>query len=222
MAYRNVYFRIRTCGYDSGWKDDAARDAFKEESRRLFQRIGWTLHLQPNDSGSCDTVSHGDCELYLHPSSFSGIIRDEDIEPLKDAFAGANAFQCYWVDQYEEYQQLSDEEYWAALEDQKEEITAAILERCKTKRSNLFITGSITEAVSKQFEIRRVCDKYGHNNLATKFVGQLMQQLLADGRLVSAQTRYGIGLRTVTAKEMRHTPPEQVEGQMNLTMGGIS
>ena len=33
MAYRKVYFRIRTEGYASGWSSDSDRSAFKEESR---------------------------------------------------------------------------------------------------------------------------------------------------------------------------------------------
>ena len=53
MAYRKVYFRIRTDCYSSGWTSDADRTAFKEESRRLFQELGWTATLGHN--GGCDT-----------------------------------------------------------------------------------------------------------------------------------------------------------------------
>ncbi len=222
MAYRNVYFRINTFGYEAGWKDDTARNAFKEESRRLFQNLGWSLSAEPTGSGSCDTVSLGDCELYLHPTAFSGVIRDEDIEPLKNAFTGASSFQCYWVDQYEEYLQLNNEEYLALLEGQKEEITAAILERCKTRRSNLYATGPVAEIVAGQFTVHRVCDKCGRNNLANKYVSDLIQQLVSEGRLVAGQTKYGMGLRTATEEKMRRKPLEQIEGQLDLTMGGIS
>ena len=55
MAYRKVYFRIRTDCYNSGWSSDADRAAFKEESRRLFQELGWAVNLGSN--GSCDTVA---------------------------------------------------------------------------------------------------------------------------------------------------------------------
>ena len=48
MAYRKVYFRIRTECYSSGWSSDADRAAFKEESRRLFQELGWTVTLGRN------------------------------------------------------------------------------------------------------------------------------------------------------------------------------
>ena len=45
MAYRQVYFRIRTDCYSSGWTSDADRTAFEKESRRLFQELGWTATL---------------------------------------------------------------------------------------------------------------------------------------------------------------------------------
>ena len=55
MTYRKVYFRIRTEGYVSGWSSDADRSSFKEESRRLFQELGWTIKLGHN--GGCDVVT---------------------------------------------------------------------------------------------------------------------------------------------------------------------
>lgn len=74
MAYRKVYFRIRTNCYNSGWSSDADRAVFKEESRRLFQDLGWAVTLGSN--GSCDTVAKDRQDLYLHPSSFSGVLEE--------------------------------------------------------------------------------------------------------------------------------------------------
>ena len=66
MAYRQVYFCIHTKGYSSGWSNNADRAVFKEESRRLFQSLGWALTLGRN--GGCDTVTKGQQDLYLHPT----------------------------------------------------------------------------------------------------------------------------------------------------------
>ena len=66
MAYRKVYFRIRTDCYSSGWTSDADRTAFKEESRRLFQELGWAVTFGHN--GSCDTAAKDQQDLYLHPN----------------------------------------------------------------------------------------------------------------------------------------------------------
>jgi len=50
-----VYFRIRTDGYTSGWMSDVGRTLFREESRRLFQELGWTFRVGGN--GAADTVT---------------------------------------------------------------------------------------------------------------------------------------------------------------------
>ena len=77
MAYRKVYFRIHTEGYVSGWSSDSDKAAFKEESRRLFKSLGWTLTLGHN--GCCDTVTKGQGEIILtdiEPGTYLAIERD--------------------------------------------------------------------------------------------------------------------------------------------------
>lgn len=220
MAYRKVYFRMNTYGYRAGWQNDAVRDAFKEESRSLFQSLGWTLHAEQNDSGCCDTVTKGDCELYLHPVAFSGVVSDEDIQVLKDAFMGMNECHCEAVDCYQEYRELSDEEYWAALEARREEIVNAILACCSTKRKTLFVTGAVDQRIAERFSIHRISDKDGSHNLANRYVSEVVEQLVADGRLITAQTRSGQGLRTATEDELQKLD-DQIEGQFEMTMGGM-
>ena len=133
MAYRQVYFRIRTDCYNSGWTSDVDRTAFEKESRRLFQELGWTATLGHN--GGCDTVTMGQQDLHLHPSSFSGVIDEASIQPLQEQLSKARTFRCYHVDRYEEYRDLSDEAYRAELEAKRDEITSYVLEKCRTKRS---------------------------------------------------------------------------------------
>ena len=69
VAYRMIYLRVNSRGYSSGWANDAERDAFKSESRCIFQDMGWTLCEGKN--GTCDTVTKGHQNLYLYPGSFS-------------------------------------------------------------------------------------------------------------------------------------------------------
>ena len=163
MAYRKVYFRIRTECYSSGWSSDADRAAFKEESRRLFQELGWTVTLGCN--GGCDTVTKDRQDLYLHPSSFSGVLDEDNIQSLKEQLAQARTFRCYHVDRYEEYRDLNDDEYRAELEAKRDEITAYILEKCRTKRSNLYIVAPVAVRVAEHFEVCRLCDKDRHNKV---------------------------------------------------------
>ena len=219
MAYRMVYLRVRSNGYNFGWTGDTEQAAFKEESRRLFQELGWTL--QAGHNGVCDTVTKGNQDLYLHPLSFSGVLNEADIQPLQKQLSKAQSFRCYHVDCYEEYLDMSDEEYRAALEAKRGEITDFILEQCRTKRSDLYITDPVAVIVAEQFEVCRLCDKDRNNSVGKQFVTELMTQLLQQGRLVSAETDHGEGIRTATEKELGTRRPsmgeEQVEGQITMT-----
>ena len=214
MAYRKVYFRIRTGCYSSGWSSDADRAAFKEESRYLFQELGWTVTLGYN--GGCDTVTKDQQDLYLHPDSFSGVLEETNIPPLQEHLSTAKTFRCYHVDCYEEYRDLSDEAYRAELEAKRGEITNYILERCRTKRSNLYTVAPIAVHVAEHFEIRRPCDKDRRNKIGNQFVAELMEELLQKGWLVAGKTSHGEGIRTATNKErgIPCQPAAQVDGQI--------
>ena len=65
MAYRMVYLRIQCSGYDLSSPGRIDLREFKDESRQMFQELGWTLHKGRN--GICDTVTKDLQDLYLHP-----------------------------------------------------------------------------------------------------------------------------------------------------------
>lgn len=215
-----VYFRIRTDGYASGWMSDADRTLFREESRRLFQELGWTLRTGGN--GAADTVTKDRQDLYLHPDSFSGVMDESNIQPLQEQLSKAQTFRCYACDRYEEYMDMSDEEYWAALEAKRDEITMFVLNQCRTRRTNLYITDPVALRFAEHFEIRRLCDRDRHNAVGIRFMSELIEQLLRQGRLLTAETTHGKGIRTATAKELeRHRQPvEQISGQLTMALGG--
>ena len=152
MEYRKVYFRIRSrYQFDSGWPAETDAAKFHEESRSLFQSAGWM--------------------------NFSGIIEMDEIPAIQELLKDAKSFCCYGFDCYERYWDITDEEYLAQLETKREEITHEILERCRTKRKNLYITGPVALNVAQKFSVHRLCDKEGKHNLANRFVGELMQKL---------------------------------------------
>lgn len=220
MTYRMVYLRIQTyaygCGCGHGWASEADEAAFDEECRRLFQQLGWTLHA--GTDGVCDTVTKDRQDLYLHPASFSGVMDEDNIQSLQEQLLKAQTFRCYAVDCYEEYTDLSDEEYRAVLEAKREEITAFILEQCRTKRANLYITDPVALHFAEHFEICRLCDRNRQNDVGKRFMSELIDQLLQEGRLVSAETTHGMGIRSATARESKnyHRPVEQIDGQITM------
>lgn len=54
----------------------------------------------------------------------------------------------------------------------------------------------------------------GYHNLANRFVGELMEQLVQDGLLVTTKTRNGPGVRTATDAEISSPLP----GQQQMTL----
>ena len=218
MEYREVYFRIRSAyQFDSGWPDEKDAQSFQAETRTLFQKAGWELHPGRERSGVCDKVTKGQQDLYLHPMNFSGVIRTDEIPRLQALLAGAQTFQCEGVDCYERYWELTDEEYMAQLESRREEIIEAILERYQTKRKNLYVTGPAERSIVKQFSVHRLCDKDGKNNLANRYVEELVEQLIQEGQLVTAETKNGRGIRTATGAELRQREVS-LPGQQQMTL----
>ena len=140
----------------------------------------------------------------------------------REQLAEAGTFRCYAVDRYEEYMDMSDEEYRAALEAKRDEITAFVLEQCKTRRSNLYITAPIAVPIAERFEIHRLCDRGKHNEVGIRFMTELVDGLLRRGRLRSAETPRGRGIRTATAAELKKLPQpaEQVDGQIDMISDG--
>ena len=202
MTYREIGISIRSA-YSQGWSDDASRLAFCTETRKLFRDAGWQVEEMPLDSGHCDTVRNGKDALYLHPDLFSGVMREDHIPELRRLLSGAATFRVLGTDLRRECFDLTDEEYRQRLEYQTEQIDNAILEVCRTKRKNPFRTGSIALNIGQQFSIRRLTDwEQSGPYIAEGYVGERIEQLIADGRLVTAQTRYGQGLRTATEAEL--------------------
>ena len=149
------------------------------------------MDAPPRLQRGCDTVIKDRQDLYLHPTSFSGAMDEANIQPLQEQLSKGKTFQCYAVDCYEEYADLSDEEYHAALEAKREEITAFILEQCRTKRTNLHITVPVALHFAEHFAIRRLCDRERRNAVGNRFMSELIDQLPQEGRLVSAETTHG-------------------------------
>ena len=121
------------------------------------------------------------------------------------------------MDCYERYWELTGAEYLEQLEARRDEIIDAILERYQTKRKNLYVTGPAGLSIAKRFSVHMLCDKDGKNNLANRYVGELVERLIQEGRLVTAETRNGLGIRTATGAELRQRE-DPLPGQQQMTL----
>ena len=192
--YQQVYFYIDSGYCTERWTQETA-ERFHEESDRIFEDAGWTI-LTRAYNGRCTTVVKGKQELYLHPTSFSGVILPEEIPGIEKLISKAKTFRHRYTKRCNEYQDMDDESYLAYLNSRKEEISEAILRAYKTKRRNLYIVEDLTHRIGELFLIRRVCNKDKNGDKAFQMVAQLMEEMIADGRLVTAETRHGLGIRT--------------------------
>lgn len=154
------------------------------------------------------------CTAMLFQKFIHHPLEMDEIPAIQELLKDAKSFRCYGFDCYERYWELTDKEYLAQLETKREEITHEILERCRTKRKNLYITGPVALNVAQKFSVHRLCDKEGKHNLANRFVGELMEQLVQDGLLVTTKTRNGPGVRTATDAEISSPLP----GQQQMTL----
>jgi transposase len=87
-----------------------------------------------------------------------------------------------------------------------------------TVQDHLYITDPVALYFAEHFEICRLCDRNRHNAVGDRFMSELIDQLLQEGRLVSAETTHGAGIRTATARELKdyRKPVEQIAEQLTM------
>lgn len=201
MSYIKTHFRIRSY-YQSGgnWTPDEAK-AFEKESKSLFSSSGWTV-FEGRSSGVCSTARRGKEELYLHPMDFSGVIQEISIGEVERMLEVAKTFQCYHVDTYDIYHEMSDEEYLLHLREKQDEMQQDMLRLYETKRRNLFITSNekIRETIKKKYRLHRLGEGYDDPIFDGVF-SNAFDMLVAKGKLIKANTKYGQGFRTATVKD---------------------
>lgn len=202
MPYQEVYFYLDSeYKHDRGWSCSEAREAFCSEINRLFTDAGWEIR-PGRSSGCCDSAIKEKQELYLHPMMASGVILQEEIPAIENILQGGTTFDLREVRGLETYQDMSDEHYQAYLDTKRDDMAAAILERFRTKRKNLFITGYSASAIAGPFIIKRVQSKENYGDKAEQLISQLISELIETGQLVTAQTKHGLGIRTATDAEL--------------------
>ena len=216
MPYQEMYFYLDSdYKHGRGYSSPEAGEAFHSEINRLFAEDGW--EIRPGGvSGSCDSAVKGKQDLYLHPMMVSGVMLQKEVGAVEQILQNGTTFRLREVRGFDEYWDMEDVEYRAYLESKHDEIDAAILERYQTKRRNLYITGYTTSSIAKLFEIKRIQSAHKSGDMAEMYVGQLIQELIESGKLVTAETRHGTGIRTATESELAQPRPGQ------QAMGGMS
>ncbi len=204
-SYIQVYFRIDTKGASAygGWKDQADRDRFHSEMTALFKYFG----IPEGTGGRFENfpMEH----LYAHPNDISGVVEKCKVKPIAEALDASESVSVRWVDVYRDVSPMSNAEYLETLKSQRAEIAAELLTEFRTKRSNLYIvhndffTGPVRRVAERRHVPRREAERYQDNGTGYNYVYSVFEELLAAGKIVSAETKHGTGYRTAKANERR-------------------
>ena len=204
---KEFYFYLDSAyQYGDGFPDEASRDAFNREATDLFRQAGWDIKTGDQRAGKCDTALRdgGRESLYLHPMEFVGVIRTESVPEIESLLAQAKTFRLRETRGFKEYVEMSDEEYGKYLDSRRGEMEAAILERFKTSRRDRFRTGDHSDRIARPFILHRMETRNRYEeDKATAYARNLIEEMIADGRLTTAETRCGRGIRTTGAVKAR-------------------
>ena len=228
--YSDVHFRIRKNGYDGSghteWNTEQ-REKYCTEVETIFISHGWII----NKGRECDcvaaTATKGKSSLYLHPQDFSGVCENTERERLFASFHDAVTFECELVNIYKEVFNMSDEQLIEKLERERDIIKQEILEVLTTKRKNLYIcdTGyyGMCGNIGIEHAVKRLAieGKSSFNGIddttegiCVTFANNIFQKLIEYGKIVSGNTKYGIGYRTAKPDELKasrlHSADEEI------------
>jgi len=203
--FKRVYFNINTPSYYNskygvGWNTPEDGELFKKSITDLFLNNGWEIKKERFNSG-CNTVTKDKQELYLHPQQVSGIVIEENI-PIIENLLNNDLFTFRNTDIYEEVFDITDDEYMSILQSKRVEIEQDILTIYKTKRKNLFITDGWNplQKVLSKYRIKRLLNYigvYSSNDLDMHYIYELFKNMVAENKIVTANTKHGTGYRSV-------------------------
>lgn len=209
LGYYCVYFRIDTNGFNcmnGSFEKTEDHEAFYAEAKELLNQYG----IEENSSYN----PHGPEYLYIHPQQISGELHINRIIALSALMeeGSRKTFKCRSVDLYDRMNDIPDELYTAYLNEKKPEFEAYLLDALKTKRSNLYITNcgifsAIYKNAEKQFGVKRsaYCRPKCSNTdpVFSRFYSATIYELTEAGKLTTAETKHGTGIRTTAARKKK-------------------
>lgn len=200
--YIRVYFRMETEGYKypSFCFTEEDRKAFDSELKEVFTSLGWKCEEEAY-SGSCATWNKGKQHLYLHPQDFSGEVLKNEVKQIAEALEKRNTFYLRWVDLYETVYDMTDEQYKKDLSQKDEKIRMAVLENCKTTRTNkYYYSRDVIRSLSNRFALKRIGEEK-YSGIVILHIRKIVKELIAEGYLVAARDNELI--RTINKTEQR-------------------
>ena len=179
--YAKVYFRIDTIGFDcmnGSFSEETDAQLFHEEASNIIGSFGIV-----ESSGYKQNNEY----LYAHPSHISGIMAKDKIREIAEAIDNSKSMTIRWVDVYEEYAIIPDDEYRKILETKCKDMIKYIIEQSATKRTNQYVFAlDIAARTQERFKENRLNarEDINRHGLTCKFAMEIIAQLVNDGYLL--------------------------------------
>lgn len=203
--YNKVYFNINTPSYYKskhgvGFENQEDKELFNSSVVNAFLNDGWEVKKE-RYSGGCTSVIKDKQELYLHPQQISGVVKEQSIPNIENIMKSIEILELSNTNVDEEVFDITDDRYIEILQSKSSEIESDLLEVFKTKRSNLYVSDSLSAMnnVLRKYRIKRLTKHDGSISscdLDWKFFAELFEKLVTDNKIVTAKTRRGTGYRT--------------------------
>ena len=159
--YVAAYFHIDTPSYTErecllpSFSGPSASERWHQESSAVIASVGiledcgFRVEHMP-DAEKC-------AYLYAHPYVFSGVIKKNDVRKVAEAIDAMELSSIRFVELYDTYYHLSDEEYEKYLTRLDDAMKKELFQKCQTKRKDTFRASSqIAVGIAKKFLLKRL------------------------------------------------------------------
>jgi hypothetical protein len=204
--YVKVYFRIRTPAFESmngSFNSNEDRDKWNTEASNIIKSLGIIEDCGYNLEKSKDKGEY----LYAHPQEISGVVLKNNVKKIAETINKMELSSVDWVDLYETYYLISDEEYEKYLDGKKDEIRRLLFKECSTTRTSKYYAAfDVARYIAGVVRLHRVGLNDGANygsGQTINYILNIAQEMIEEGYLkgyIKNDTRY---IRSLNKTEQR-------------------
>lgn len=197
--YAKVYFRIDCPTFDcvsASFGSASAREDFFAEAKAVLRSFDIDEGTGYIMRGEDYRMEH----LHIHPQNISGVVAKSKIVAIAEAINRCKYAFCRSVDVYEDVSTMTNDQFVEHLDGKLSDIKSDILSAFTTKRKNLYYgeyaTSGLLERIANKYHVcRRQCES-GTDYTAKAFCADVLELLVDQGKIVSADVKDGKGYRT--------------------------
>lgn len=213
--YFKTYIRIDTPSYYNnnsygcGFGTEEQEQNYDKAEQEVIDKLGLEVEKGSELTTSRKTYKNycygKNNDIFFNPQNISGIMTEEMSLKIAEVVNESNIFQVrkyqdgtLWIDRYEEYLDITKEEYTNLINEKKQEIRDMYLELCKTPRKYLFKSvDTIKDIIFNKVQIETL-NKY--KEPLNDFLRSVMNELLNNGLLIAHDDKY---IRTTQKSELK-------------------